>query len=84
MSTYYDRPVYERTFARLLDRSLAKGKNDPAKALKWLNRPFRYALAVTFTVHRLETTDAFLDVREHLSKRIELLGGTEKEGLENE
>lgn len=80
MSNYH-RLTYERTFARLLDRSLAKGKNDPTKALEWLNRPFRYALAVTFTVHRLETTDAFLDVREHLSKRIELLAETEKKAF---
>ena len=69
----YDRSIYETTFASLLDQSLRKGSNDPERALKWLNRPMRYFFALLRTSNRLEVTDAFLDVREHLTKRIELM-----------
>jgi hypothetical protein len=78
----YNRSEYESAFAQLLERSLAKGKNDPGKALKWLNRPFRYSLAIIFNSNRLETTDAFLDVREHLEKRIKLFADLGKENIE--
>jgi len=77
----YDRSVYENAFASLLDLSLKKGGNDPVRALKWLNRPLRYFFAVMRSRHRLETTDAFLDVREHLEKRMQLLTKEDQDAI---
>lgn len=67
----YDREVYSRSFARLLDEAMHKGAGDPRRALAWLERKYKLALALALTRHKLETSDAYMDVREHILKRIE-------------
>lgn len=66
----YQRVVYEKTFARLLNKALKKGGNDPALALAWLDKKYRLLFVLLSTPYRLESTDAYMDVREHLQKRI--------------
>jgi hypothetical protein len=66
----YDREIYSRTFARLLEQALRKGKGDPRLALHWLQHRYKLVVALAFTRHKLETSDAYLDVREHIQKRI--------------
>lgn len=80
----YNRERYERTFARLLNRALKRGGNDPQKALRWLDRRHRWLSALLFTRHRLETTDAYMDVREHLMQRIEAQGQTNLEAVDGD
>lgn len=67
----YDREFYSRRFARLLDRAMQKGQRDPQKALAWLEKGYKPLLALMLTRHKLETSDAYMDVREHILKRIE-------------
>lgn len=69
--TSYNRDVYSRTFARLLNKAMKRGKGDPEKALAWLDRHYKPLIALLFTRHRLESTDAYMDVREHVLKRIQ-------------
>jgi hypothetical protein len=67
----YNKSIYSRSFARLLNKALNKGGGDPRRALAWLERKYHPILAMLFTRHRLEQTDAYMDVREHLQKRAE-------------
>jgi hypothetical protein len=69
MSTY-DCEIYQRNFARLLNRALKKGNGDAAKALEWLDRKYMPIWKVLFSRHRAEMSDAYMDVREHIVKRI--------------
>lgn len=71
MSNYH-RDVYEKTFARLLNKALRKGANDPFLALKWIEKPYRLPLMLIMSPHRVETTDALIDVREHLNNRTKI------------
>lgn len=71
MAELYDREVYSRHFARLLNRALKKGNGDADQALIWLEKKYRPVLAVLLSRHRLEVSDAYMDVREHILKRIE-------------
>ena len=73
----YDHDAYSRKFARLLNKAMKRGAGDPHKALNWLDNNYRPFFALLFTRQRLESTDAFLDVREHILKRIE---GQENQG----
>lgn len=75
----YDREFYSRRFARLLDQAMQKGEGDPHKALAWLDKRYKPLLVLMFTRHRLETSDAYMDVREHIVKRIENDSEAEKE-----
>ena len=70
--TDYDQDAYSRYFARLLNKAMKRGQGDPQKALYWLEKRYRPLLGIAFTRKRLERADAFLDVREHVAKRIEL------------
>ena len=65
----YDKSIYSRNFARLLNKALNKGNGDARRALEWLERKYNPILAMLFTRHRLAQTDAYMDVREHLQKR---------------
>lgn len=67
----YDRDVYSRSFARLLNKALKKGSGDPTQALAWLDTKYKPLFALFLSRHKLERTDAYLDVREHIVKRIE-------------
>ena len=71
MSNYH-RDVYEKTFARLLNKALRIGANDPLLALKWINKSYRLAFMLIMTQHRVETIDALIDVREHLNNRTKI------------
>ena len=73
----YDKEIYSRNFARLLNRAMKRGGGDPRQALLWLDKKYKPLLALLFTRHRLEMSDAYMDVREHIRKRIE--GIKEKE-----
>ena len=75
--TTYDRDFYSRSFARLINKALKKGNGDPEKALYWLEKRYNPLLALLFSRHRMELADAYLDAREHISKRI--LGTTQEE-----
>ena len=66
----YDKDVYSRNFARLLNKAMKKGASDPAQALHWLETKYNPFLAMLFTRHRLEMSDAYMDVREHITKRV--------------
>jgi hypothetical protein len=66
----YDRDLYSRNFARLLNRALKNGGGDAGKALEWLDRKYKPLWAVLFSKHRAEMSDAYMDVREHIVKRI--------------
>ena len=71
----YDRDLYSRNFARLLNRALKKGGGDASKALEWLDRKYKPLWAVLFSKHRAEISDAYMDVREHIEKRIQEQNG---------
>ena len=73
----YDRDVYSRHFARLLNKALKKGGGDPAQALAWLDTKYRLLLALLFSRHKLEMADAFMDAREHIIKRIQIVEDNE-------
>jgi hypothetical protein len=75
----YDRDLYSRKFARLLNDAMQKGQGDPHKALAWLDQKYKVLFALMFTRHKLETSDAYLDVREHIRKRIENEAETTKD-----
>ncbi len=66
----YDREIYQRNFARLLNRALKVGGGDAAKALEWLDHKYKPLWTVLFSRHRAEMSDAYMDVREHIVKRI--------------
>lgn len=71
MPPEYDREVYQRSFARLLNRALKAGEGDPSRALEWLDRKNKPLWTAIFGRHRAEMSDAYMDVREHILKRIE-------------
>ena len=73
----YDHEIYQRNFARLLNRALKSGVGDPTKALEWLDHKYKPIWMMLFSRHRAEMTDAFLDVREHMVKRIKQNRGAE-------
>ncbi|MCL5428751.1 MAG: hypothetical protein M1347_02955 [Chloroflexi bacterium] len=75
----YDHDVYSRNFARLLNRALKKGGGDAASALEWLDRHYKPVWAFVFNRHRAELADAYMDVREHIVKRIKDKGERAKE-----
>ena len=79
----YQREEYEKKFARLLNKALRKGKNDPGRALSWLNKRSKLQFAWMLTSKRIEAVDAYLDVREHLEKRL-LTNRGKSEKLEND
>jgi hypothetical protein len=66
----YDKEIYSQKFARLLNRAMKKGGGDPQKALQWLDKQYKPIFALIFTRHKLETSDAYMDVREHIVNRI--------------
>lgn len=79
----YNRDIYSRTFARLLNKAMKRGEGDPREALNWLDKRYKAILGFLFTRHRLESVDAYLDVREHILKRIEgLETGDQRERFE--
>lgn len=78
MRPVYDHDVYSRNFARLLNRALKIGGGDAEKALQWLERKNKPFWTVLFSKHKAELSDAFMDVREHLVKRIK--HGKDEEG----
>lgn len=65
----YDKETYSRLFAQLLERAMQK--RSQRAGLRWLERKYRLPLALLFTRHKLELADAYMDVREHILKRIE-------------
>jgi hypothetical protein len=67
----YDRELYSSRFARLLNEAMQKGKGNPRKALRWLDRKYKLLFALLFTRHKMEISDAYMDVREHILKRIQ-------------
>ncbi len=67
----YNHDIYSTTFARLLNKAMMRGAGDPRRALDWLDKRYKAIFAFLFTRHRLEKVDAYLDVREHILKRIE-------------
>lgn len=67
----YDREVYSREFARLLNRALKQGGGDAGRALAWLEGKYHLPLVLFFSANRMELSDAYLDVREHILKRME-------------
>ncbi len=71
MTPEYNREVYGRHFARLLNQALKKGGGDAHSALLWLEKKYRLLGIVLFSRHKLEISDAYMDVREHIVKRIE-------------
>lgn len=75
MPSAYDHDFYSRTFARLLNRALKKGEGDASKALEWLDHKYKPLWTMLFSRHRAEMSDAFMDVREHVVKRIKDGGG---------
>ncbi len=80
----YDRDLYSQTFARLLNRALKKGGGDAAKALEWLDRNYKPFWHVLFGKHKAEMSDAYMDVREHIVKRMKESGGAEVQEKESE
>lgn len=83
VSPIYDREIYQRNFARLLNRALKNGGGDPIQALEWLDRKQKPLWKALFGRHRAEMSDAYMDVREHLVKRIEESEGAEEQSSEN-
>ena len=67
----YNHDVYSRKFARLLNKAIKRGSGDPVRALNWLDNKYKPFIALLFSRQRVESTDAYLDVREHILKRIE-------------
>ena len=74
----YDHDLYSRKFARLLNTAIKRGSGDPVKALNWLDKKYKAYIVLIFSRRRVENTDAFLDVREHILKRIEIQEKGEK------
>jgi hypothetical protein len=66
----YNKEIYSQKFARLLNRAMKQGAGDPQKALTWLDKNYKPLVALFFTRHKLETSDAYMDVREHIVERI--------------
>lgn len=79
VASSYDRDVYSRYFARLLNHALKKGGGDSRAALRWLEEKYRLMLALFFSRHRREMSDAYMDVREHILNRIKQEGLKENE-----
>lgn len=75
----YDKEIYSQKFARLLNRAMKQGDGDPQKALHWLDKKYKPLFALFFTRHKLETSDAYMDVREHVVNRIEASDSEENE-----
>ena len=73
----YSHDIYSQQFARLLNRALQNGKGDPKLALEWLDRKYKLVFSLMFSRHKLEMSDAYMDVREHIVKRIEGMKSTE-------
>lgn len=71
MQGSYDQNIYSQQFARLLNHALKQGAGDAQQALIWLERRYRLVLTILLTRYKAEMADAFMDVREHLVKRIE-------------
>ncbi len=80
----YDRDVYSRNFARLLNRALKKGQGDASRALEWLDHNYKPFWHFLFGKHKAEMSDAYMDVREHIVKRIKQGAGAEELGSEGE
>lgn len=76
----YDRDLYSKNFARLLNKALKKAEGNAAKALEWLDRNYKPLWAVVFSKHRAEISDAYMDVREHIVKRSKDKGEGIKQG----
>ena len=74
MASSYDRNVYSHYFGRLLNHALKKGGGDAQAALDWLDKRYRLVLAIFFSRHRSEMSDAYMDVREHILNRIKEQG----------
>jgi hypothetical protein len=66
----YNHDIYRRSFARLLNKAIKRGGNSPQNAMIWLENRYKLFVVLMFTRYRVETTDAYMDVREHLAKRI--------------
>ena len=84
MASSYDRDVYSRYFARLLNHALKQGGGDSQAALRWLDQRYRLVLALFFSRHRREMSDAYMDVREHIVKRIKESEGSKEPEKEEE
>jgi hypothetical protein len=67
----YDREIYSQQFARLLNRAMQRGQGDPRLALDWLDKKYKLIFSLVFSRHKLEISDAYMDVREHIVKRIQ-------------
>lgn len=80
MPETYDREIYQRSFARLLNRTLKVGGGDAVRALEWLDHKYKPLWTVLFSRHRAEMSDAYMDVREHIVKRIKDKGEWKNEG----
>jgi len=80
MPPTYDHDLYSRNFARLLNRALKIGGGDASKALEWLDRKYKPLWTMLFSRHRAEMSDAYLDVREHIMKRIKESSGVGEQG----
>ena len=74
----YDHDIYSQQFARLLNRSLQKGQGDPKLALEWLDKRYKLLFSLMFTRHKLEMSDAYMDVREHILKRMKTQAKSQK------
>ena len=75
MPLAYDHDFYSRNFARLLNRAMNKGAGDATKALEWLDRKYKPFWNILLSKHKAEMSDAYMDVREHIVKRIKDGGG---------
>ena len=71
----YNRDIYSQNFARLLNRALKIGGGDAVKALEWLDRKYKPFWNILFSKHKAEMSDAYMDVREHIVKRIQEQNG---------
>ncbi len=67
----YDKEIYSQQFARLLNRAMQRGNGDPQLALDWLDKKYKLIFSLAFSRHKLEMSDAYMDVREHIVKRIQ-------------
>jgi hypothetical protein len=73
----YDKDFYQRNFARLLNKALKASNSDAAAALRWLDAHYKPLWTILFNKHKAEMTDAYLDVRDHLLKRVDGSGNKE-------
>ena len=80
----YDRDFYSRNFARLLNRALKQGDGDPVRALDWLDHRYKWFWKILFGRHKAEMADAYMDVREHIVKRIEESSRVREQGRKGE